>query len=208
MNGSLGVYDALPTWTAEEFQRDASTTHSLEALPCLYCDATQPGTCQNLSARLASLYANEAAFIESTLVAAEVWGWAGFSLDLEPDDTVDVGLATDFVLRWAAALTAHNLTLSLWISCATPYDDRIYNASVDFGLKLRLVTMDTCASQQCQCRWQHGADGGSCHTRHGATKLPNYSQRVPVARDCPATGTSVAAASLFSSHHGTCLYVH
>lgn len=142
-NGTLGVYTThYPEWNGEQYQSFIKENLKLKALPCLYCDATI-GACSNLSYRLNNLYENMDEFINETIRRAKMYGWEGYSVDLEPDDEVDTTNVTHFILKWARALHDNDMYLSVWIGGDTPYNlTQLYNSSI-----IQLITMDTYGQQ-------------------------------------------------------------
>lgn len=138
-DGSLGVYETDdPHISGEYFQYLIKKELKLDALPCLFCDATI-GACSNLSQKLEKLYSHEEQFIDDTIHRAKFYGWKGFSVDFEPDGTVDSDKLTNFIIKWAIKLMKNNLLLSIWIGGPTQYDmDMLLNSSL-----VNIVTMDT-----------------------------------------------------------------
>lgn len=138
-NGMLGVYPLNDTsFTAESFQQTLKTQLKLNAYPCLYCDASI-GNCQNLASRLENLYLNQDAFIQDSINRANTYGWDGYSVDFEPDGTVNSTKLTNFIMDWGLILNEHNLTLSVWIGGDTQYDmTTLFNTTM-----LSFLTMDT-----------------------------------------------------------------
>ena len=138
-NGTLGIYDTgYSKWTAENYQSKIKNDFKIKALPLLYCDETQ-GACSNLTLRLNNLYNNMSGFIDDTVVKGIKYNWSGYSVDIEPVDTVDMTNVTNFILKWGKKLYDNNMYLSVWIGGGTPYNlTLLYNTSY-----IKLVTMDT-----------------------------------------------------------------
>ena len=137
-NGNLDTYNTSDsTITAEQYQIMIKNL-DLKSYPCLFCDATI-GNCANLSDRLENLYTHQQDFINSTLVRAKTYGWDGYTVDFEPDQSVDSAKLTAFIVDWANQLASINKTLYIWIGGTTYYD-----MSVLFNTNnIKLITMNT-----------------------------------------------------------------
>lgn len=180
-DGTLGSYIMNSTiWNPENYQQYIKQTTNLKSYPCIYCDETI-GMCSNLSTRLLNLYANSNVFIENTVMLAQKYNYDGYMVDLEPINTINSTILTDFILNWNTAMNKNNLTLILWIGGSTQYDERILNTT-----NLRLITMNTYSNLyssyiNVMSNLQISSNyikqiGAGLLTNYGLKLLPNYNE--------------------------------
>jgi hypothetical protein len=143
-NGNLATYTTSdPSMTSEQFQQKLSS-YNLSTYPCLYCDATI-GNCENLGNRLNKLYDHQQEFIDSTITKAKQWNWNGYTVDFEPDQSVDADQVTKFILDWGCQLSKYDKTLYVWIGGPVPYNMSMLSENYS-ACKMKLVTMNTYTS--------------------------------------------------------------
>jgi hypothetical protein len=113
MNGSIGLNPTYSTVNAEEYQYKISNNLKLPAYPCIFCDATI-GFCNNLNERLLNVFNNQKYFIDDLIFRSIKYNWSGYTIDFEPDGSIDSVKSTNLIVDLANQLNKYNKKLYIW----------------------------------------------------------------------------------------------
>lgn len=119
-NGYMIPVKTNPHINATEYQKDLSNI-GYTALPLLYCDSTW-GLCSPLSEALESVIKREDQFIKESINIAKKNGWAGYAIDFEMSDNIDINIISKFMIKWTNELFKNKLQLNIWIGGPVPYN--------------------------------------------------------------------------------------
>ena len=122
LNGTLQHYNiSSKEYTAETYQQSLKKNLGLKSYPCIFCDSTLNGICDNIDLRLNNVLKRKEEFILESIGLAKKYEYDGYYLDLEGVTNVDQYLLTDFVNQWATAIAPYHLKLRVWIGPGTPF---------------------------------------------------------------------------------------
>jgi hypothetical protein len=113
INGSIGLNPTHSTTNAEEYQYKISNNLKLPAYPCIFCDATI-GFCNNLNERLLNVFNNQKYFIDDLIFRSLKYNWSGYTIDFEPDESIDSVKSTNLIVDLANQLNKYNKKLYIW----------------------------------------------------------------------------------------------
>eukprot|EP00732_Lithocolla_globosa_P002565 Lithocolla_globosa_v1_NODE_1719_length_2380_cov_8.299785.p1 type:complete len:374 gc:universal NODE_1719_length_2380_cov_8.299785:2323-1202(-) len=128
-----------PQGSVKPFAQALKSEIGLKAYPCFFCDETI-GECSGLNSRLEAIYRREAEFIADTITEAKVYGWDGYTVDIESFGRLDSERLTTFLINWGVEMMNNGMTLQLWVGGPSQYNmGRLNDSPYVFPLQ----TMDT-----------------------------------------------------------------
>ena len=113
-----GMIELIPTNSsidAEQYQYNISRNLNLYAYPCIFCDATI-GFCNNFDDKINAVFKNQQRFIDDLINRSIKYNWSGYTIDFEPDRSIDGSKTTDLMVDLAKNLNKYNKKLYIWIN--------------------------------------------------------------------------------------------
>ena len=145
-DGMIELISTNSSTNAEQYQYNISHNLNLLAYPCIFCDATI-GFCNNFDDKINAVFKNQQRFIDDLVDRSIKYNWSGYTIDFEPDRSIDGNKTTNLMIDLAKNLNKYNKKLYIWINYGV---DVMIPFNVNHLMNIHnivLLTMNTYSSE-------------------------------------------------------------
>jgi hypothetical protein len=114
-DGMVELIQTNSSIDAEQYQYNISKNLNLLAYPCIFCDASI-GFCSGFDDIINAVFKNQQRFIDDLIERSIKYNWSGYTIDFEPDRSINGSLTTNLMVQLAKKLDIYKKKLYIWIN--------------------------------------------------------------------------------------------
>jgi len=114
-DGMVELIQTNSSIDAEQYQYNISKNLNLPAYPCIFCDASI-GFCSGFDDIINAVFKNQQRFIDDLIERSIKYNWSGYTIDFEPDRSINGSLTTNLMVQLAKNLEIYKKKLYIWIN--------------------------------------------------------------------------------------------